>query len=157
MSTSKIKKLQLQLADIEKNIPYYQTSNTKVSKASIGWQLDHSLKVINGVMQSLIHSNPEDFKSEINLARVLLFGFNYIPRGRGKAPKVVMPPKTILKEDLVAQLERAMNYIKKIDDVNKNQYFKHLIFGMLSKKQTLQFLVLHTHHHLKIVRDILRQ
>ncbi|MGC6431953.1 MAG: DUF1569 domain-containing protein [Jejuia sp.] len=88
---------------------------------------------------------------------MVLFGLNYIPRGKAKSPKIVLPPEIILKESLVAQFNDAKGYLEKMDAVNEKQYFKHFIFGTLSKKQTLRFLLLHTHHHLKIVKDILKQ
>ncbi len=39
----------------------------------------------------------------------------------------------------------------------ENVYFNHHVFGMLTKKQTLRFLEIHTKYHLKIVNDILKK
>ena len=48
---------------------------------------------------------------------------------------------------------QAITYLK---DCEANQYFMHPFFGQLNKKQTIKFLEIHTEHHLKIIRDILK-
>jgi hypothetical protein len=48
---------------------------------------------------------------------------------------------------------QAITYLK---DCEENQYFMHPFFGQLNKKQTIKFLAIHTEHHLKIIRDILK-
>ena len=85
-----------------------------------------------------------------------MFPIGYIPRGKVKAPKIVQPPNIILDEDLHAQLQTAKNHIDILKDLPEKAYFKHFIFGKLSKQQTFRFLQMHTNHHLKIVRDILK-
>ena len=67
-----------------------------------------------------------------------------------------MPPEIITTEDLNNQLQTAKNHITNLKDLPDGVYFKHPIFNMLTKKQTLRFLEMHTKHHLKIVRDILK-
>ncbi|GAA4949976.1 hypothetical protein GCM10023314_24180 [Algibacter agarivorans] len=37
------------LAQVEEHIPFKKQINPSVSKSDIGWQLDHTLKVINDV------------------------------------------------------------------------------------------------------------
>ena len=103
-----------------------------------------------------IKSNPKDYKREFNFWRMVLFPLRYIPRGKVKAPKFVLPPKIITSEDLHAQLQTAKNHIDTFKGLPGTAYFKHFIFGKLSKKQTLHFLKMHTNHHLKIVRDVLK-
>ena len=68
-----------------------------------------------------------------------------------------MPSEIIKAENLNNQLQTANNHIAILNDSPEGVYFKHFIFGMLSKKQTLRFLEMHTKHHLKIVRDILKK
>lgn len=155
MHNKKIAILTNLLSQIEQNIPYKNKNNPVVSKVNVGWQLDHTLKVINRVCQSLEQSNPNDFKKDFNLQRSILFTLCYIPRGQANTPKTVKPPNLISTTDLHTQLEAAKNHIHSIPLLEKNAHFKHFIFGTLTKDKTLRFLEMHTKHHLKIVNDIL--
>lgn len=156
MSAKKIDVLKNLLIQIEKNIPFKDQKNTQISKSDIGWQLDHALKVFNAVSEWTIKSDPKGYKWTFNFWRTLLFPMGYIPRGKAKAPKYVLPPKIIKTEDLQAQLHIAATHIETLKTLPEKAYFKHFVFGKLSKKQTLSFLQMHTNHHLKIVRDILK-
>lgn len=156
MSIKRIEVLNKLLMEIEENIPLKDKTNPKVTKSDVGWQLDHSLKVFNAVSEWTAKSNPKDYKREFNFWRTILFPLKYIPRGKAKAPKFVLPPEIITSDDLHTQLQTAKNHIGTLKNLPKTAYFKHFIFGKLSKKQTLRFLQMHTNHHLKIVRDILK-
>jgi hypothetical protein len=157
MSIKRTLILNNQLNQIEQHIPFQDKKNPSVSKSTVGWQLDHALKVFNAVSEWTENSNPKDYKWKFNFWRSVLFPLNYFPRGKGKAPKYVLPPEIIKVEDLNLQLQTAKNHIKVLKTLPKRAYFKHFIFGKLSKKQTLRFLEMHTKHHLKIVRDILKE
>lgn len=156
MSNKKIIALNLLLGEIEQDIPFKDRKNDSVSVSNIGWQLDHSLKVFNVVSEWTIQSDPKEYEQKFNFWRMVLFPIGYIPRGKVKAPKIVQPPNIILDEDLYTQLQAAKNHISILKSLPKSSYFKHFIFGKLSKKQTLRFLQMHTNHHLKIVRAILK-
>ena len=150
MSTKQIKILNNLLSQIEENIPSKDKENASISISTVGWQLDHALKVFNKVSEWVANSNPEDYKRKFNFWRSVLFPLGYFPRGKVKAPKF------ITTEDLNNQLQTAKNHITNLKDLPDGVYFKHPIFNMLTKKQTLRFLEMHTKHHLKIVRDILK-
>ena len=150
----KSKKLTNYIAEFESYIPQFETSNTKVSKSNIGWQIDHSLKVINGIIGVLKGSKGEE-KSKLTLLGQFCLTTGYIPRGRGKAPKQVLPPEEIKKEDLSQQIEVAKQLVNQLDAIDKRATFKHPYFGGLNNKQTKRFIEIHTKHHLKIIRDIL--
>lgn len=143
-----------------KKLEYYLSakdrSKASVSTSDVAWQIDHSLKVFNLVCETLLKSNPEDYKSNFNTWRLVLFTIGYFPRGKVKAPKFVRPPEIITIEDLKEQIQLAYQNIKRLKTAVKNAHFKHFIFGKLHKKQTVRFLQLHTNHHLKIIRDILK-
>jgi len=157
MSKNRIEILKQLLFQIEKNIPNRALKNEIISKSDIGWQLDHTLKVFNAVSDWTINSNPKEYERKFNMLRALLFPLCYIPRGKAKAPKQVLPPKTILEDDILKALKQAYKYLDIIKTLPKTSYFEHHVFGKLNKQQTLRFLEIHTYHHLKIINDILKR
>jgi hypothetical protein len=130
--------------------------NVSVSKANVAWHLDHSLKVINSVCTNFKASKESEYKREFNATRLLIFALGFFPRGKVKAPKQVMPPTIIEKKDLKNQLNEAIENIDVIKNLHPHQNFVHPVFKQLNRKQTLKFLKLHTAHHLKIIKDMLR-
>ena len=148
--------LNKEFAIIKENLKYLEKKNVKISNVSVGWHLDHSLKVINSVFDALKNSDPAKYKSQFNGLRILAFTLRSFPRGKAKSPKRVLPPEIIIKEDVKKQLEFAIDNFKVFQDLKENQYFEHPIFKKLNKKKAIKFLKLHTNHHLKIVKDILK-
>jgi hypothetical protein len=86
----------------------------------------------------------------------MVFISGKIPRGKAKAPKVVIPTQVATQEELIAKLEAAQNNISKLDSFSENQFFNHPYFKDLNVKQAKKFLTIHTNHHLKIIEDILK-
>ncbi len=145
-----------ELTAIEKYIKDKDKSREKVSKVTVGWHLYHSLRVINSVCNSLQSSDPNVYKKEFNFVRFLVYTMGKIPKGRGKAPKSVLPPNEITTEDIITQLEKAIEKLDMFETLHEKSHFKHPVFGVLNKKQTRRFLKIHTKHHLQIVKDILK-
>lgn len=141
---------------IEDCIKFKEKKNLSVSKANVGWHLDHSLKVINSVFEILRVSKAYDYRKEFNGLRILTFALGFFPRGKAKSPEKVLPPAIIKKKDIENQLEEAIKNIASVKELQENQYFTHPLFKQLNKKQTVRFLKLHTNHHLKIITDILK-
>lgn len=141
---------------LESYLPVKDKRNEAVTTSDVAWQIDHSLKVINLVCETLLNSNPEDYKNSFSKWRLLLFTIGYFPRGRVKAPKFVRPPEIITINDLNEQILLAYQNIEKLKSTPNHAHFKHFIFGVLNKNRTIRFLQLHTNHHLKIIRDILK-
>ena len=144
------------LNQIENFIPLFEKTNLKVSKATIAWQLDHSLKVINVVAISMMKSDPSKYKNNFSFLGKVFLKLGFFPRGKAKAPKYVKPPVIILKEDLITQLVEARENILKIQNLDDNSFFKHPLFGHINKKRVISFLDTHTNHHLKNVKSIIK-
>jgi len=144
------------IKELESYIAVKDKRNDSVSTSDVAWQIDHSLKVFNLVSETLLNSNPELHSSKFNKWRLLCFTIGYFPRGKVKAPKFVRPPEIISTEDLSLQAQLAYKNIERIKLADKHAHFKHFIFGVLNKIRTIRFLQLHTNHHLKIIRDILK-
>ena len=143
------------LSQLESKIDAFETTNTKVSTSTIGWQIDHSLKVINGIISQLKVSELRKLPLRFNFAKTIIFITKTIPRGKAKAPKSVQSYDKIEKIDLRNQIELAQKLIIEFEELDNKCNFKHPYFGQLNKIETLKFLKIHTNHHLKIMNDIL--
>lgn len=152
-----MKQLNELLNQIESHIPHHEKGNEQVSQSTIGWQLDHSLLVFNGVIAQMKSSNPDNYKWQFKWIRFYIQITNKIPRGKVRAPKTVNPLEVASIEDLKTKLEQARKGITELQTLHKNSYFTHPFFGDLNLKTTIWFLKLHTNHHLKIVNDIINK
>ncbi|OZV70624.1 DUF1569 domain-containing protein [Winogradskyella aurantia] len=149
-------KLSKYLDTLETLIPKFKAQNLKVSKSNVGWHIDHSLKVINNVAKALESSDPKLYKANFSFLGWVLLSLGYFPRGKAKAPKHVKPPEIITEEDLILQVETAKQNIEITSTLPKNAHFKHPMFGHINTNRVTRFLEVHTNHHLKIIRDILK-
>ncbi len=143
------------IKSLEEKIPMMDAANTQISSAKVGWHIQHSLLVVNSIINGLKQSDPNTYQWKFNLNKTLIFTLGKIPRGKGKAPKVVQPKEEITKDTLLESVEKANISVAELNHVQKNQYFLHPYFGHLNLKPTIKFLKIHTKHHLKIINDIL--
>jgi hypothetical protein len=148
--------LNLQIEELEKFFPMIDLKNQDVSKVNVGWHLSHSLKVINEVCSSLKNSKPSDFKSQFNLKREIVFALGSFPRGKARAPKFVMPEGKVTMEILLDQLRTSKENLKSFESLERNNYVDHPYFNQLNKIQAKRLLEVHTKHHLKIIKDIIK-
>ena len=144
------------LLELESHISNFEKTNPKVSNSTVGWQIDHCLLVINGIIGQIEISDPLKFQPKWTFPKFMVFTTGKIPRGKAKAPKVVIPTQVATQEELLAKLAAAKNNVLKLDSFSENQFFNHPFFKDLNVKQTRKFLTIHTKHHLKIIEDILK-
>jgi hypothetical protein len=149
--------LEKKINDLEQKIDHSDKLATNISEKAVDWHIDHSLKVIIAVVNALQNSDLGNYKWKFNLIRTYIFTVGYIPRGKGKAPKSVLPADHIIKENLLLQFKEAKNQIKIIESLPSKSNFKHPYFGILNLKMTTKFLNIHTKHHLKIINDIISE
>ncbi len=150
-------KLDILIDTLEIYIEHHDVSNSKISKAPVGWHIDHSFKVINGVISTYQTSDPALYNDDFSLLGKVFFTLGFFPRGKAKAPKHILPPEIIIKEDLINQLEQSRMLIKTIPASDTNAFFKHPFFGNINKKRIYRFLELHTKHHVRIIQEILKK
>jgi hypothetical protein len=146
-----------QLSELKSYIAQYELINLKVSAVSVGRHIDHSLIVIRDVMQQVIDSDPADYHRSFNLGRLVILTTGFIPRGRAKAPYFTLPSATLTPSDITSyfeQIEELLPTFEALTDNHKN--FMHPFFEQLTLSQSKKNLIIHTDHHLKIIRDILK-
>ena len=142
--------------DLESRIQEAELINETVSGSSVGWHIEHALLSINFIIDELKNSNPEDYIRNFSLPRILVFTMNKIPRGRGKAPEIVQPKNNITADALKKQLKTASGKIKELEFLKPENYIKHPYFGDLNLKLAKKFLLIHTRHHIDIIKDIIK-
>jgi len=149
--------LEKELDELSTYFSQSEALDTSVSQVPVAWHLDHSLKVINRIHDTLTASNPKDYSINLNPVRIAVFSSGKMPRGRGKAPRSVLPPDTITLSVLEAQLIEAQDQTAQWDTLAKHAHFTHPVFGKLHRQHSKQFIIIHTQHHLAIIRDILQK
>jgi hypothetical protein len=147
-------KLMSQLEELEANLVELETENPSISSASVGWHLEHSMLVLNAVIESMKKSDPAAFKQSFNLKKLIIFSRRKFPRGKGKAPKAVTPTVQPNAVDVQHHLEKTKLAVAELSTLDKAVFFKHPLFGHLRLRDAIRFLEIHTEHHLRIVRDI---
>lgn len=142
------------LDQLEAKISIYEVVNTTVSSKAISWHIEHTLLTVNGIIDALHKSNPKDYKWKFNLVRLLVLTRKQIPRGKAKAPEIVLPKETIEERQLLVHLAKARLKIAELANLEANHFFYHPLCGNLKLDQTISFLEIHSNHHLAIIKDI---
>jgi hypothetical protein len=148
--------IQTQLQKIESLISKIDVTNEKVSKASVGWHLEHSLLILNGSLKGLTMTSPENYRPKFSIKKFVFLNFGLIPRGKIKSPKQFIPLEMPTKESVEKLLNLAKEKLEIVKSLPPKSFITHPFLGDLDKKTTLKFLGLHTNHHLKIIDDILK-
>lgn len=148
--------LNKQLTEIKSLIQKGDLVNDKISKKGTYWHIDHSLQILNSICEVLEHSNPGDYQPKFSFTKFVIMKTGYIPRGKGRAPKQTLPQNIKTKEELLTELDDAVTAIKNLDALPSNKTFRHPLFGWLNLEDTIKFMGIHTHHHMKILRDIVK-
>jgi len=145
------------LDQLQSDISSFDKVNLAVSSGSVCWHMAHSLKTIDQIVSACKHSNPTEYQWHFNFKRFLIMTVaKKIPRGKAKAPKIIRPEGDISPETLSLDFVKVRENLKDWDKLDKNAHFPHPFFGMLNKKKTEYFLILHTKHHWMIIKDILK-
>jgi hypothetical protein len=154
MASSSLNKNIALLTKLESYIELHQKLNETISGETIGWHIAHSCQVINTITNAIVHSDASKAKPKFSFLYHLIMLTNHIPRGKVKAPNIVIPKNTITKAEIVEEIELAKANLQTLASAGQNKYFTHPIFGDLDVPKTLKFFAVHSNHHLKIIRDI---
>jgi hypothetical protein len=144
------------LTELEAQITNYSKLNQAISEGNVGWHIVHSCLVIDSVCGAVLKSDPTKFIKKFSIKAFFVLLFNAIPRGKAKAPSFTIPSQELSPASILQSIQASRKSIEALAQAGKNQYFTHPIFGDLNKDQTFKFLAVHTNHHLKIIKDIVK-
>jgi len=144
------------LNNLEAQVDNYSKLNQNISEGNVGWHIVHSCLVVNSVCAAVVKSNASKFIKKFSFKAFLVLLLNSFPRGKAKAPSFTMPSEELSPTYILKSIQASRASIETLSKAGKNQYFTHPIFGELNKADTFKFLAMHTNHHLKIIKDILK-
>jgi len=151
-----MKKLNSLLDKLEAKIENYLKFNQAISEGNVGWHIVHSCLVIDSVCAAVCKSDPSKFIKKFSFKAFVVLLVNSFPRGKAKAPSFTVPSEDLSPASISKSIQASHKSIETLAKAGKNQYFTHPIFGDLNTDQTFKFLAVHTNHHLKIIKDILK-
>ena len=144
------------LNNLEVQIANYSRWNQTISEGNVGWHIVHSCLVVSSVCGAVVKSDASKFIKKFSFKAFLVLLLNSFPRGKAKAPSFTMPSEELSPTSILKSIQAARASIEALSKADKNQYFTHPIFGDLNTGQTFKFLAVHTNHHLKIIKDIVK-
>ncbi|MFK7971787.1 MAG: hypothetical protein AB8F95_15580, partial [Bacteroidia bacterium] len=130
--------------------------NTEVSEAAVSWHIDHIFFFFFQIYKTLEQSEVSNYRSEFNMKRSFVFGFNTLPRGKITAPESVRPKENVDIDTIQMHYDQALATVEKLSILPENKHLDHAVLGTMNRDKTIKFLTIHTEHHLKIIRDILK-
>lgn len=151
-----ITRIKKQLKEMQAHLPVRNQKKENVSAANVGWHISHNLLVLENVLQALEHSDPQKIQEKNSVLKIFILVFRRIPRGKAKAPSAVVPGDNYEAAALENQIIKINKKLPQVKELPKKAFFAHPYFGDLSRDKTMKFLAIHTEHHLKIIRDILK-
>jgi hypothetical protein len=151
-----LEKLTELINDLGSKIPHHNAIASNISAVPVGWHIEHAFLVIVKITAALKNSDPQKYKWKFNIPRTIVFATGSIPRGKGKAPKHVLPKNDITPETLNNHLAMALEAIKVLPGLNPGNFVEHPYFGDLKLKKAIKLLGLHTKHHVKIINDVVK-
>ena len=144
------------LNELEAQITNYSKLNQTISEGNVGWHIVHSCLVINSVCGAVLKSDASKFIKKFSIKAFLVLLLNSFPRGKAKAPSFTVPSEELSPASILQSIQDARKSLEALSKAGKNQYFTHPIFGDLNTADTFKFLAVHTNHHLKIIKDIVK-
>jgi hypothetical protein len=152
------KQIEKQMNRLQGMLAHKDLVNESISMASVGWHIGHSLLVINSIIKNLEQSDSSTYqKPGFSFVKQLVFTLNWFPRGRAQAPQSVRPVAEITHEYIQDLLKNCQILLAKVDSLPQNAYVKHPIFKVLTTKEAIRFMAIHTKHHANIAQEIIEK
>ena len=152
----KLNTLLLLIQKLETKIPHREVINPQLSSVNVAWHIEHTLIATIIITGQLVRSDPANYKWHFNKNRLLVLGMCKIPRGKGKAPKSVVPKEKSSLARIEKYMEIAKEKINATDGLNPRSFIDHPYLGLLNYKSSIRFMCIHAKHHLDIIDDILK-
>lgn len=131
----------------------------RISKWSVAQHLHHLMKSDRSIFEYFPAPDEGPIRPVTTVGRIVLWT-GWIPRGKGRAPNTTQP-EAPGSEEIAAEVATSKSLF---DDsieppetlLEPRAIAQHPVFGSLNRAQWLRFVAVHHHHHIKIIRDVMR-
>lgn len=129
--------------------------NESVSKWSVGQHIEHSLISMSAMTLALKKEHPGTGKRDGNQYREMVLEHKSFPRGVVKAPEASHPSEHPSTDHLSKLILKTRNRLGNPLDIASGSTLIHPIMSVMYRDEALEFMTIHTAHHLSIINDIL--
>jgi len=150
-----VDKLSHQLTELEGFAPSAFVRQASVSKWSVGQQIEHTLIAISGMILALRKEHPGTGSREPNMYRDTVMASKQFPRGQIEAPAISRPSENPSPEFLEKLLLKTRNRVGNPLEISEKATLIHPIMDVMYRDEAIEFMTIHTEHHLVIIREIL--
>ncbi|NQV72541.1 hypothetical protein HQ496_05420 [bacterium] len=126
-----------------------------ISKWSVGQHIEHSLIAISGMILALRKEHPGTGSRAPNVYRDSVMEAKQFPRGAIEAPAISRPSESPDQKFLQRMLIKTSNRVGNPLEISQKATLIHPIMNVMYRDEAIEFMTIHTEHHLKIIRDIL--
>lgn len=136
-----------------------------VSDWSPAQHLHHVAAVNQRILDQLMQVEGDaagDTTGRPNIAGYVVLLMGRLPRGRGRSPAPFRPPEAVDRDALARGIDANHEHLERLADHLKvlrqsSRRFPHPVLGDLDASEWVRFARVHTGHHHRIIRDVLRE
>ena len=127
-----------------------------LSKWSIGQHIEHTLIAISGMILALKKEHPGTGTGSRapNEYRDLVMSTKSFPRGVVEAPDISRPSDSPSQQFLERLILKTRNRVGSPLDISPKSTLIHPIMDVMMRDEAIEFMTIHTAHHLVIIREI---
>jgi hypothetical protein len=146
--------LNAQLDELASFSPSSDLRDVSISNWSVGQQIEHTLIAISGMILALRKEHPGSGTREPNLYRDTVMETKTFPRGAIQAPDISLPSESPDSVFITRLINKTRSRLGNPLEIDSKSTLIHPIMDVMYRDEALEFMTIHTAHHLAIIREI---
>ena len=152
-----LKRIVDQIQEFSRLSPRAEYRNKEVSGWSVGQQIEHVLIAMSGMALGLKKERLSETQQTENQLKTEVLNSGSFPRGVIQAPEISRPRDFVDHDDLKRLILKTSNRVTGLLNLSERSTIDHPILGLMSRDETIRFIVIHNDHPLRIIADILAE
>ena len=153
---NKLNQLEEQLKSFESLVASAHVRRPELSGWSVGQHIEHSLIALSGMGLALRKEHPGLGERPANEYRDLVLSTGTFPRGVVQAPDISIPSENPDPIHLTRMISKTRSRLGNPLELAETSTIIHPIMNVMYRNEVIEFMVIHTGHHLAIIKDLLK-